>query len=330
MKLVEREKIQKSITRIQSGRFDENDVDLIYIKLRAYSREFKIFREMGDFVAHNDKRNQGEFSATILGTFLEFRFFTEYIYPQKELRLNDPFPEYIKNLIIYKIDTSNEADFTNLFNTSKLQAKNKVEQIFRIDKKNNITQPLSTSIDNKTIEILNHLLSTIVIKPKFTQDKVIEELIQVMRQNRIDFNEKSILQQADKIMLCSLLLIHDAEYDIGSTRKATSHLSCDNSGLPWASNVKYKNMEFGKLNINATVPAIISDKQNINFSVPILTTYLNAVEYCNQNMFAREKITSTPTYNLVFDPGSRIRIASRFTWAHGKIENKLWLKRIEK
>ena len=59
MKFIEKTKVQKIVEKIESGHFDENDIDNIFMKLRAYSKNFWVFREIADFVAHNDERDRG-------------------------------------------------------------------------------------------------------------------------------------------------------------------------------------------------------------------------------------------------------------------------------
>lgn len=45
MKSIEKGKVQKIVDKIQSGNFDENDIDNIFMKLRAYSANFNVFRD---------------------------------------------------------------------------------------------------------------------------------------------------------------------------------------------------------------------------------------------------------------------------------------------
>lgn len=78
MKTIEKSKLQKSIQKIESGSFDENDIDNIFMKLRAYSTKFSVFREIADFVAHNDQRDRGLVNQALEHMYLSMRFFLDY------------------------------------------------------------------------------------------------------------------------------------------------------------------------------------------------------------------------------------------------------------
>ena len=77
----EKRKTQGLINKIQSGQFDENDVDGLFMKLRAYSTGFRVFREIADLIAHNDQRNHGLVNQALETVYLRMKFFMEYHSP---------------------------------------------------------------------------------------------------------------------------------------------------------------------------------------------------------------------------------------------------------
>ncbi|HDU8584939.1 TPA: hypothetical protein RG682_000381 [Vibrio alginolyticus] len=97
MKPIDKTKAQKLVTKLEAGDFDENDVDNLFMRLRAYSHGNKVFREVADFVAHNDERNRGITNESLEAFYLSFKFFEEYTSSKKPLDITSPFPLYIKS-----------------------------------------------------------------------------------------------------------------------------------------------------------------------------------------------------------------------------------------
>ncbi|MDH5356168.1 MAG: hypothetical protein OEY09_17130 [Gammaproteobacteria bacterium] len=99
MKPIEKAKAQKLLVKLESGNFDENDIDNLFMRLRAYSHGNRIFREVADFVAHNDERNKGVATESLEAFYLSFKYFLEYISPKKSLDIGSSFPLYVKKLM---------------------------------------------------------------------------------------------------------------------------------------------------------------------------------------------------------------------------------------
>ena len=85
MKPIEKAKAQKLVLKLESGDFDENDIDNIFMRLRAYSHGNRIFHEIADFVAHNDKRDKGVSAESLEAFYLSIKYFLEYVSPKKTL-----------------------------------------------------------------------------------------------------------------------------------------------------------------------------------------------------------------------------------------------------
>lgn len=92
MKETEMSKVNKIIDKISSGIFDENDVDILLLKLRAYSDGFPLFKELSDFVAHNDLRDRGIINTSMEVMYLRMRWYVEHVAPRKDLDITSPFP----------------------------------------------------------------------------------------------------------------------------------------------------------------------------------------------------------------------------------------------
>ena len=85
MRANEKVKAQRVVEKIERGAFDDNDIDNLFMKLRAYSRGYHVFREVADFVAHPDARDQGLTNESLEAFSLIMRYFTEYLSPNVPL-----------------------------------------------------------------------------------------------------------------------------------------------------------------------------------------------------------------------------------------------------
>ena len=134
MKKIEKVKAQKLLLKLESGDFDENDIDNIFMRLRAYSYGNRIFLEVADSIAHPDKRNKGVCVESLEAFYLNFKYFLEYVSPNKSLDIGKPFPLYVKKLMKYQIDKCNEAHLKEKFNVTRRRLKSRVDTIFSEDK----------------------------------------------------------------------------------------------------------------------------------------------------------------------------------------------------
>ena len=103
MRTIERVKIQKSLDQILAGNFHENEVDNLLIRLRDYCAGHRIFREIGDFVAHA-KRDKGITVESLRKFCLDVTYgSSEYCRPgsQGTLDFNLPIPLYLKYFVFF-------------------------------------------------------------------------------------------------------------------------------------------------------------------------------------------------------------------------------------
>lgn len=140
MKAAEKAKAQKVIDKIQDGRFDENDIDNLFMRLRAYSGEHRVFREIADFVAHNDSRYKGMTNASLEAFYLSLQYFVDYPYQDKALDVSHPIPLYIKKLMKYQVDKCDPEQLRSEFKVTPERLKSRIDNYFRDDKKAKTTE----------------------------------------------------------------------------------------------------------------------------------------------------------------------------------------------
>ncbi|MDH5425651.1 MAG: hypothetical protein OEY29_11710 [Gammaproteobacteria bacterium] len=291
MREIERNKTQKLIRKIETGVFDENDIDILFMKLRAYSIEFPVFREISDFVAHNDLRNKGISNQSLETMYLRMKFFLEYNSPKKTLDLSNPFPLWIKRLIKFQIGKIDEEILRNKFNVTKHRLISRIENGFRNDNLNKIATYKQGKLSSETFNAIQHAMSFINGNPAFTQSDMINELINVLKKNKIIFNENSIYALSNKITMCILLLFHKVEFDFKGYKPGSCEIACEKELI--AHNIKLVDdngnevehyESFGNLYISGKI-TLNDNGKDISISHSIMPTDLDTETWCNENLF---------------------------------------------
>ncbi|MDO7439133.1 hypothetical protein Q5X54_02295 [Acinetobacter baumannii] len=303
MKSIEKGKVQKIVDKIQSGNFDENDIDNIFMKLRAYSTNFNVFREISDFVAHNDERDRGLVNQALEHMYLSIRFFLEYQGENKKsLDISAPFPSWIIKLIKYQIEKVNESELKTKFNVTKSRLLSRIENSFKIDKKDALAHYKIGKLSISTLEAISYCLEFISGTAKFTQQNLIDELIGVLKKNNLTFDEKLIRLQSNKITICTLLLFQDSTFSFKGYKVGVCRISAEKESILY--NIKFVDVDgnevehkesFGDLYVQGTI-TLDKDGQDLCIAHTIMTTTLSAEEWCDDSLFVIESCEHRITY----------------------------------
>lgn len=304
MKAIERVKAQKLVQKLETGNFDENDIDNIFMRLRAYSHGNKIFREVADFVAHNNERNKGVTAESLEAFYLSIKYFLEYVSPKKSLDISRPFPIYVKKLMKYQIDKSKDSYLKEKFNVTKKRLKSRIDSIFSEDKKNHKAFMKKPTMSADTFKALQHILSFIGSHPVFDQNKVISELLAVIKANKLDVNEVNILNHGDRIVACVVLLLHETTFEYGAQKQGYCRVSCEKTSI--SHNQRFIDQDgnpvehiesFGNLQVLGHV-ILDKDGKDLTVSYPLMTTNLSAEIWCEDEMFVIEPLAEDLPYYL--------------------------------
>lgn len=302
MKLTEKLKTQKILDKIQQGDFDENDVDNLFMRLRAYSIGFSVFREISDFVAHNDIRNRGITNASLEGMYLSIKFFLEFNSNNKKLDITKAFPSWIKKLIIYQIDKANEQDLNGRFGVSKERLKIRVEKGFKEDKTRNSVL-FNGKLSLLTLQAISFLMSFINSKSAFSQDELIEETIQIIKKNNLEIDVVHFNNQSNFFTLCTLLLLHNTKFSLKDSNECYCQISTEKAFINFNKNSLKNNGDllfhkesFGNLQISGHI-TLNNNGKDLVISYPVMTTNLEAEKYCHENLFETKSISDeAPEY----------------------------------
>lgn len=294
MKTVERIKAQKAVDRIQSGNFDENDVDNLLMRLRAYSSGHSIFREAADFVAHNDARRQGLTTQSLYAFYLSFKYFVEYVSPKKPLDISQPFPRYIKHLMKCQVDKCKPEELRQRFHVTPERLKARIDTLFKEDAKADTATLRKPKVSYDTFLAVQHLLGFIGSHPAFTAVELINDLIAVLKRNKLTLNEVALRTQQHIVVLCFMLLIHQAKFDYGGVEPGACALSCESPSLPLgvvtgdAAPPPLVSTQFGTLQVSGLVK-VKSQKGFVTVAYPVFTSKLQAAQHCDTSLFVVEE-----------------------------------------
>lgn len=295
MKASEKAKAQKIIDKIQGGVFDENDVDNLFMRLRAYSSGYAVFREAADFVAHNDARNQGLVNQSLEAFYLSFKFFLEYGHQQKELDVSKPIPLYIKKLMKYQVDKCKPEQLKKDFNVTRDRLKSRIDNYFKDDKKTKTTQYQEFKVrGQKSVEPIQHLLGFIGSVPAFTGDMLIKDLLSVLKHNKLAFDENAIVSQKPTIILCVMLLMHQSRHEFDETATGDCQIATEHASVFKEMPPEHQGEGFGELQVIGSIGCIRPDGSPFSVAYPVFQSGLKAVDYCDDSLFVDQPVAQIP------------------------------------
>lgn len=231
MKLAEKIKAQKVLRNIQTGDFDENDLEMLLMRLRPYAKSNHVFREAADFVAHNDERYKGLINASLDCIAMNMRYFQEYCMDGKaRLNLIEDFPEYIGKLLLYQVDKYPKEKLRQQLSLSHHQAREIIKEIVRKGSKPGFSV-VRPGLKLRKYELVKELLSIIVVNPVFTKDQLLTEIKTVVVENDLQLDEVKFNNQIEKILVLFSLLVHQVPFKLSSGMKAICCLSASSGEL---------------------------------------------------------------------------------------------------
>ena len=199
----------------------------------------------------------------------------------------------------FQVDKCKSVDLKSKFDTTKLKLKSNIKSLFKENKKESTAVLRNIKISKKNIKSIEFLLGFIGSMPAFTQADLLNEIVLVIKDNDLLFNENKFLRQGRSITLCILMLLHDSKFDFKGNKFGFCKISCTETYIPH--NMKFINSDasiskhvgiFGNLQLTGS---IIVDKngQDLTISYPLMTTDLEVEEWCDENLFLIKPINET-------------------------------------
>lgn len=292
-------KAQKLVQKIERGEFDENDVDALLIKVRNSCGRCGAIREVAHMVAHSDKGHSGLVRDNLRRMYLRMRYFQEYVSPKVALVMSVTFPSYILDLMRYEVDFCDEEELLTSFKVSPKSLKKKLDKLFKYDKAKKLCWPIKP-IPSRTGEAIKHLLGAIRIAPSFTDKELTDQLIEVLKDNQLTFDEFKLRKNGDRIVLCILLLLHNRVHSYSGGKLGQCVVASETPCYPTGENAfplhSIDKSKFGGLCIHGTV-ALDAGQKSKSFTFPVVTTSLSVSEWVDDSLFTLDDVADTLAEN---------------------------------
>ncbi|WP_111848745.1 hypothetical protein [Acinetobacter baumannii] len=297
MKTIEKNKIQKNIETIQNGNFSESNIESLFMNLRPYCKGYKKFREIADFVAHNDARDRGIVNKVLEDRYLILTAYVRYLPPNKPIDLLNEFPSWIIRLIKNQCNLIDKKDFLKEFKFSRTTFLEKLDTAYIIDHQFKIARYSNRLMPLTFWNAVEKCLSICRLIAPLTQDEVINEIIGVLKTNRIIIKENLIRKNADKIIMCILLLLHKTEYKFEDLNNAETFIS-DNphysTKKDMEDNTPPNLYVAGRFVINGF------NGQVVEMITPIFTTNLKVEEWCDLRVIQTTILQDESVYQHIY------------------------------
>lgn len=213
MKLVERVKVERTVEKIQGGTFDQDDIELLLIRLRAHSGAYWVFKEASHFVAHNDVRDQGVINESLDTFSLSFRFFMEYGYSGVGLRLDEPFPAYVKKLLMLQVKKFDEKELCKETGLGRAKLLAKIDNHIKKSEKGQYVLEIKKA-GEKVYNAFAYLLRRIKVAPVFSPEDLYDEFIGVLSTNNVAHDQHALFEQKDRFILSFALMLHQTQHKL--------------------------------------------------------------------------------------------------------------------
>lgn len=274
MKLVERVKAERTVEKIQGGTFDQDDIELLLIRLRAYSGGYWVFREASNFVAHNDVRDQGVINESLDTFNLSVRFFMEYGYTGVGLRLDEPFPAYIKKLLTLQVKKFDEKELLKETGLGRAKLLVKIDNHIKKAAKGQCVLEVKKA-GEKVYNAFAYLLQRIKVAPVFSPEDLYGEVIGVLSANKVAHNQDALFEQKDRFILSFALMLHQTQQQLTDGKVGNCELDFE---------------ELGGVRHLVVKAGVQVDFENAHVEMvhTIFNTGLSVVEYCGASILSED------------------------------------------
>ncbi|MDH0737323.1 hypothetical protein [Achromobacter spanius] len=296
MQLKDLAKLNQIIRRIQAGLFDANDVDNLLMKLRAYAGDNAVFLEVANFVAHSDARDRGLAQQSITAFVDSLSYFREYISEKRPLDVRAPFPAYIYRLFLSQARLSDEGRLKAEHRMSQATLIKKIETSFLFDKKNRTCSLRNNKGGVELFAALQFITGFIHSRAAFHIRDFHRDLKDLMRAQKVTFDEAAWDAQAERISLAILCLVSNTQFSLADGGLASCKLETENhfrllSGerrLP-TGKMSSEPTSFGRLMIVGEAKINSPNKGPLLVRFPLIETELDPHEHCDPNLFVRDE-----------------------------------------
>ena len=223
------------------------------------------------------------------------RYFQEYVGEKRSLDLGAPFPAYVYRLFLSQARLADEQQLRGRFKMSHATLTKKITANFTADKGTGICALRSNKGGIELLEALKYVTSYLHSKPAFHVRDFHKELKEVMRVEKVAFDESQWDTQVDRVSLAILCLVSNTTFILADKNQASCRLETENhmrllSGerrLPTGA-MSAEPKTFGNLMIQGEATVNSANRPPVRVAFPLIDTDLDPHRYCDPTLFIRE------------------------------------------
>lgn len=215
---------------------------------------------------------------------------------KRPLDLGVPFPAYIYRLFLSQASLSDERRLKAEHRMSHSTLIDKIKANFKIDNKTNTCSLRDNKGGVQLFAALRFIIGFIHSRPAFHVRDFHMELKDVMRVQKVIFDEPAWDIQADRISLAILCLVSNTEFLLANDGQASCKLETEHHfrllngqrRLPTGI-ISSEPTSFGRLMIlgQATVNSV--NKAPLRIAFPLIDTDLDPHEHCDPKLFVQDQ-----------------------------------------
>ena len=217
--------VSRIVEKIYDGDFDTDDIEILFIKIREEDGLHHTLRELADFIAHRKKDRGIVTEGALKFSYFMLNFGKHASNKESKNIVEEIFPAYFKNLILYTLNDFTEEEIKKGCNLSKEQLKKEIRKRFkfvtndkkeyRLDLEDLEKNYMHTKKKiNSIVQGINLLLGKLQCVA-FHQHEVIHELTNFFEKKLPNFDKGNFIKQESKIILCIIVFLHGAELNGG-------------------------------------------------------------------------------------------------------------------
>jgi len=259
--------LRARVERILRGDVREDDLTRLFLFARDRCDGRESVQEIGDFVAHHDRRTKGIVTRTVRDWFAIARF--RNWFPGEVLnpnRLSPSFPKFLEAMG-RRLEHRTIKEFTGL---TRSEAVAEIPSIISKLRRNaDSTYALYAFYTRRELSIINCFTSHLVAAPAFTGARLFDEFAATLKSNGLI--NKDELRHFDtskpSILLYAAIQMHNCEIIINDTQSIALSLTAHQDG---------------NIQVDCAVPVSIDlwNAPAINLASAMFDTELKSSEYC--------------------------------------------------
>lgn len=271
-------KSKAKVQRLLRGDFRAGDLTDLFLFARDHCDGRETVKDIGDFAAHHNERDRGVFTRSTREWFTVVRFHMPSYRPNKARQYDgQKMPpatrDYLK-MAVNRIDPKIITEKSKLRRADALRMASALAD--RLNQNTDGSWALPADMNKTEASLLECLASTMVVKPAFDDDRLVEDFLATLKSNGLIAKDEIAAHKNDLsalIKLYAVAAMHNCIVQIGDG--ITTQLK----------GIIHRGGE-DKISVNCSIPAGIPDMPNVYLACDMFTAKLPAADHCEPELLA--------------------------------------------